>query len=178
MPSALYVRETIDLSDATEQRLLAFARSSALTSADTLVVAARTMRAAPGYVLDLREPSDRGYLLNVVLLADTLDAEGLVIDMTGDAAATPAAVGLPARSARVVCRDLRHAVTVHADGGAGARGPDGRPGTDETFTIEFDSRGKPHREYEEPTPGQNGANGGAGGSGGNAEVLFSTGPQP
>jgi len=46
MSSALFVREHVTLSDATEQLLLTFARHSGLRSGDTLIVAAATMNAA------------------------------------------------------------------------------------------------------------------------------------
>lgn len=175
MTSALYVRETLELSDATEQRLLHFARRSGLRTGDTLVAAALTMTASPGYFFDLRDPSDPTYLLNLVLVADTLDATALTVDVTGAPATKPADVGRPGRSARVIARDIRRALVVRATGGAGTAGVPGRVGADETFTIEYDDKGKPYREYEAPTPGEPGGNGGAGGSGGTARVLSSIG---
>jgi hypothetical protein len=178
MTSALFVRETVDLSDATEQVLLKFARGQQLQAGDTLVVAAYSMTATNNYVFDLRDPADSSYLLNITLLADTLDAPGLDLDMTGAVAAAPAAMGRPGRTARVVARNVAGTLTIHSDGGAGGPGIAGQPGVDETFTIEFDQLGHPHREYEPPTPGQPGGNGGAGGNGGGAFVLRLTGPPP
>jgi hypothetical protein len=178
MASALLVRETVNLSDATEQLLLKFARGQQLQAGDTLVIAAYSMTAPNNYVFDMRDPADPSYLLNIALFADTLNAPGLVLDMTGSAAPTPAQMGRPGRTARIVARNLPGQLTIHADGGAGGAGIAGQPGADETFTIEFDPQGHPHREYEPPTPGQPGGNGGAGGNGGTARVLRSTGPSP
>jgi hypothetical protein len=176
--SALFVRETINLADDTEQRLLSFARSRQLQPGDTLIVAAFTMTAPADYVLDMNDPADPAYLLNVALVADTLKAPGLVLDMTGADAPGPAQTGKPGRSARIVARHLPSAVIVRADGGDGGAGLAGAPGVDETFTIEWDPQGHPHREYEPPTPGQPGGDGGAGGNGGTARVLWSTGTGP
>jgi hypothetical protein len=178
MASALFVRETVNLSDATEQLLLKFARGQKLQAGDTLVIAAYSMTAPNNYVFDLRDPADPNYLLNIALFADTLNAPGLVLDMTGSAAPTPEQMGRPGRTARIVARNLPGQLTIHSDGGAGGAGIAGQPGADETFTIEFDPQGHPHREYEPPTPGQPGGNGGAGGNGGTARVLRSTGPSP
>jgi hypothetical protein len=178
MTSALFVRETVNLSDATEQLLLKFARGQQLQAGDMLVIAAYSMTAPDNYVFDLRDPADPSYLLNIALFADTLNAPGLVLDVTGSAAPTPAQMGRPGRTARIVARNLPGQLTVHCDGGAGGAGIAGQPGADETFTIEFDPQGHPHREYDPPTPGQPGGNGGAGGNGGTARVLRSTGPSP
>jgi hypothetical protein len=178
MATALFVRESLELSDSTEQVLLRFARRRGLRSGDTLVLAARTVAAAPGYVFDLRDPGDPGYLLNLVVVADTVGGSGLTIDLSGTAAEALASAGTSGRSVRVFARDIRQPLVVRANGGAGASGVDGRPGADETFTIEFDDNGHPHREYEPPTPGEPGGNGGAGGPGGTARVLWSSGPAP
>jgi hypothetical protein len=176
--SALFVRETVNLSDATEQLLLKFARGRQLQTGDTLVIAAYSMTAPTNYVFDLKDPADPNYLLDIAMFADTLNAPGLVLDMTGSGAAGPAQIGKPGRSARVVARNLPAQLTIRSDGGAGEAGIAGQPGVDETFTIEWDPQGHPHREYEPPTPGQPGGNGAAGGNGGTARVLWSTGTAP
>jgi hypothetical protein len=179
MTSALYVRETLDLSDASEQRLLVFARSRGLRAGDTLVIAAREMTAGPGYIFDLRDPADPTYLLHLAVVADVIDAPGLTIDVAGSTApGSVAGPGTAGRSAHVICREIRQPLTVRADGGVGASGLAGRDGADETFTIEFDDNGKPYRDYEPPVPGGPGGDGAAGGPGGTAWVLWSAGIPP
>jgi len=178
MTSALFVRERISLSDATEQVLLNFAHSRHLQTGDTLVIAAYSMAAPANYLFDLRDPADPAYLLNLAIFADVLDTPGLTLDLAGSAATVPAQTGAPGRSARVVARDLRGPLTVRAGGGAGTAGIPGGAGADETFMIEFDDLGHPHREYEPPTEGRPGGNGGAGGNGGVARTLTSIGPVP
>ncbi|MGI5380349.1 hypothetical protein ACQEV2_40170 [Streptomyces sp. CA-251387] len=110
-----------------------------------------------------------------MLIVDSCDARGLTVDMAGSPADRPAEAGHPGRSAQVYARVLRQALTVRADGGAGNAGLDGKPGVDEIVTIEIDDRGKPHREYEPPTPGEPGGTGAAGGAGGVARVFWADG---
>jgi hypothetical protein len=178
MTTALYVRETIDLSDATEQLLLRFARKKGLIRGDTLVVSGRTVTAAPGYRFDLRDPADPSYLLNLALVAGRVEAPGLAFDLSGDPAAGAGTAGDGGRSVQVFAAELVHELAVRADGGAGAVGSPGAAGTAGSVTIELDDRGKPHRFIEDPTPGGPGMNGGPGGPGGTVAVFWCTGVPP
>ncbi|MFF8354118.1 hypothetical protein ACF063_11770 [Streptomyces chartreusis] len=175
MNIALYVRETLELSDATQQRLLRFARTKGVVTGGTLVIAVRTLTAIPGYVFDLRDPAEPSYLLNLVLVVDDCAAPGLTINMAGASADTSAEAGHSGRSAQVFARHLRQELTVIADGGTGGTGLDGSPGADEIVSVEIDDRGKPHREYEPAIGGAPGGSGGAGGPGGVARVFWSSG---
>ncbi|MBO3748337.1 hypothetical protein J5X84_19865 [Streptosporangiaceae bacterium NEAU-GS5] len=178
MSTALYVRESLTIDDAFEQRALALARARGLVSGDTLVIAAAEMAAqAPGYVLDLRDPADPAYLLNVVLIAGRLTARGMRVDVSGGPATAPGAAGAAARSVRVFAGQT-DAFGLRASGGDGAAGVAGRAGADGSVTIEFDDNGKPHRFYEEAGDGQPGQAGGAGGNGGTAVAMWGDGPAP
>ncbi len=172
MARALYVRESIVLTESTEQKLLAFARKRGLRSGDTLVVAAYRLSAGPDYVLDLRDPADPALQLGLTVLADVVDAPGLIVDVSGDAASTSGATPGAGRTATVFARSLTHPVTVRASGGAGARGADGAAGDDEIRTDDVDARGKPVVTFDPPTPGGPGSAGGPGGPGGSATVHW------
>ncbi|HET7475066.1 MAG TPA: hypothetical protein VFJ97_03470 [Dermatophilaceae bacterium] len=178
MARALFVREEVHLSDAIEQKLLTFARSSGLQTGDTLVVAAFRITADPGYVFDLRDPADPAYQLNLTLLADRVEATNLVVDLSGDQGTGVAATGGGGRVAQVYGRQLAPGLAVRADGGKGGVGADGQPGDDGYYTMSEDPRGKPVFEYEPPKPGGQGGPGGAGGPGGTTSLFWSGGAVP
>jgi len=143
MTTALYVRETVELSDATEQRFLSLARHKGLQPGDSLTVAARTVTATPGYVLDLRDPADPGDLLHMVLIVDGLDASGLIVEMSGDPARWVTGGGR-GRSAQIWSVDTSSQVTT-AGGSCADGGVDGTGGLRAVADASTCVRGVPSR---------------------------------